>query len=354
MFAYVGCRTTLKRNARGPGIGLFAVTADGWELAQLVTGFANPSYLCLDPASRKLYAAHGDGDHVSVFDVDNASGLLTHLDTRPCGGRNPVHLAIDPDGRHLRVANLATGTIGTLPIAADGSLGDLSHCDRIVGEPGPHRTQQLGSHPHQIVHDPSGTFVLAPDKGLDRINVFRRDRSTGALTAHLPQTAKSRSGSAPRHMVFHPVAPYAYTINELDSSVATLRWDGDTGLLTCLRILPSIPPDHVGENTGAGISISLDGRFLYVSNRGHDSIAVFAVGVEDGLLTPLQWTPTTGRQPRFFVLDPSGLALHVCNENSDTIVSFAIDPGSGRLGEVLATTSFGSPTCIVFRPSAAS
>lgn len=352
MFAYVGCRTTRERDARGLGIGLFAVTASGWRLEQLVPALPNPSYLCLDRAYRKLYAVHGDGDSVSAFDVDATSGRLTRAGTWPSGGRNPVHLAIDPDGRHLRIANLATGTIGTLPVAVDGSLGGPSDCSRIAGEPGPHRTQQLGSHPHQIVHDPRGVFVLAPDKGLDRISVFRQDMSTGALIVHAPQPAKSRSGSAPRHLVFHPAAPFAYVVNELGSSVAVHRWDHDAGLLTCLRVLPSIPPDHVGDNTGAGIAISRDGRFLYVSNRGHDSIGVFAIGAADGLLTPLQWTSTRGRQPRFFALDPSGAALHVCNETSDTIVSFAIDRDTGRLGEVLASRHFGSPTCIVFRPSA--
>jgi 6-phosphogluconolactonase (cycloisomerase 2 family) len=351
MLAYVGCRTTRERNARGRGIGVFDATSGDWKLVQLVEGFENPSYLCLDRAGARLYSVHGDGDSVSAFDVEGATGRLTHLNSRPSGGRNPVHLAIDPEGGFLRVANLASGTIGTLAIAADGSRGVLADLRQIAGEPGPHRTQQLGPHPHQIVHDPSGVYVLAPDKGLDRINVFRRDSGSGALLDHSPGPSKSRAGAAPRHMVFHPAAPFAYAINELGSSVAAYRWDQDLGTLACLQMLPSIPAGHVGDNTGSGIAISADGRFLYVSNRGHDSIGVFGIGDGDGLLTPSQWKGTAGRQPRSFALDPSGDALHACNENSDTIVSFAVDRHTGVLGDILRTLRFESPTCVAFRPA---
>jgi 6-phosphogluconolactonase (cycloisomerase 2 family) len=217
------------------------------------------------------------------------------------------------------------------------------------GKPGPYtREQSHGAHPHQVLFDPTGQFLIAPDKGVDAVHVYRFDTAAGRLIEHDPPFVKARYGAAPRHLAFHPVKPLAWLVNELDSTVTTYRWDGTRGTLTPIHIMPTLPPTYLGGNTGAEIAVAPSGRFVYVSNRGHDSIVTFAVDPLDGTLAPLGWEPTQGSKPRFFTLDPAGEKLYVCNENGDSIVAFRLEPRTGLpvpTGLVIAT---GSPSCIVF------
>ncbi|MBA5690658.1 lactonase family protein [Rugamonas apoptosis] len=348
-YAYVGSRTTKERNARGEGLSVFHVDATGiWTQVQLIKNLVNPSFITLDRKQRRLYVVHGDHSEVSAFAIDPFSGKLTFMNRQSTGGKNPVHLAVDPANHFLFVANYATGSIATLPINADGSLASATSLVTLPGEPGPHKVQQTGSHPHQVMFDPSGRYLLVPDKGLDRVFSYSIHPQSGALLpAEVPSVA-ARSGSGTRHIAFHPRLPYAYVMNELNSSVTTYAWNANEGALTPMQVLPTTPASNIDENTGAGIICSANGKFVYGSNRGHDSVAIYHVNQESGLLEVVGWQPTGGNGPRFITIDPDSQFLYAANENSDTISRFRMNPANGALtpaGEPIAT---GSPVCIVF------
>ncbi|KAF1050285.1 lactonase family protein [Xylophilus sp.] len=349
--AYVGSRTTRERQARGEGISVYAVDEETGALdrVQLVGGLANPSFLALDAPKRRLYAVHGDGNEVSVFAVSPVDGTLEFMQRQVCGGRNPVHLALDPTGRWLLVSDhLGTdggGSLLVMPVHDDGRLGPVSQRVAMAGEPGPHRREQPFAKPHFNPFDPSGRYVAVPDKGLDRVFVFRFDGGTLAPAA--PPGVGTRAGAGPRHIAFHPSAPFAYVANELDSTVTAYRFHRDSGALAPLQILPTLDDTFTGNNTASEIEISKDGRSLYVSNRGADSIALFDVDAATGRLRFRETTPSRGRTPRFFALGLDGRCMFVLNEDSDTIEVFPVDRSTGRLGQATQSIRCGSPVCLV-------
>ena len=349
LLAYVGCRTTKERGARGEGIRVFNVAADGgrWDPVQLVGDLVNPSFLILNKAADRLYTVHGDGNTVTGFAVEEGTGKLTRINTQSTGGGNPVHLAIDPSGKVLLVANYASGNVAVLPIEADGALGQTRPPVDLPGEPGPHRIEQKASHPHEAVFDPTGRFVIAPDKGLDAIFVLGFDAAAGILSVHAK--TKTREGAGPRHIVFAPGKPFAYVVDELESSVTTYAWDGATGHLTPLQALPSTPATFTGDNRAAEIAISPDGRSVFVSNRGHDSIGTFAVDPVSGTLAAVAWQGTGGRGPRFITLDPAGRFVYAANELTDSIVQLSVGREEGRLSPTGLRIDTGSPVCIAFK-----
>jgi 6-phosphogluconolactonase len=320
---------------------------------QLLGGLLNPSFLAFDRRRRFLYAVHGDGTEASAFRVDGAAGRLDFLNRRPTGGRNPVHLAVDPTDRFLVVANHVTSSLSVLPIdPEEGAIGEVADLVELKGEPGPHRVEQPFAKPHQVEFDPAGRFVVVPDKGLDRVFAFRLDPATGKLAAAEQGSVAAREGSGPRHVAFHPSAPWAYVVNELDSTVAAYRYDRDRGALEPFQILPALPDTFVGNSRAAEIAVSADGRSVYASNRGHDSIAVFSVEGETGRLAPVQWVPSGGRTPRFFALDPSGRRFYAANEDEDSVVCFDVKADDGKLSSPREVARTGSPVCIVFRGAA--
>jgi len=275
VFAYIGSRTTRERNARGDGITVCKVLADHTlELVQVVGELVNPSYLALDRRGERLYTVHGDQTAVSVFAVDRATGRLRHLQQQDCGGRNPVHLALDPTGRFLVVSNHLSGNVAVLPVHGDGTLGAVSQRLDLPGEPGPHRIEQPFSKPHFNPFSPDGRHVVVPDKGLDR--VFTVPFTSGRLDAAGLRSVVSREGAGPRHVAFHPHAAVLYAVNELDSTVTAYRSAPD-GALVPFQCLPTLPDDHIGKSRAAGIAVHPTGRFVVASNRGHDSLALFAV-----------------------------------------------------------------------------
>ncbi len=350
MFVYVGSRTTKERNARGEGISVYRMdpASGDWTPIQLVKDLVNPSFLALDREQRFLYTVHGDFSEVSSFRVDGKTGHLTFLNRQSTEGTNPAHLVVDPSNRFVVIANYATGTVATLPIKSDGSLAPVCDLVALPGEPGPHRVQQQSSHPHHVPFDRTGRFIVVPDKGLDKVFVFRLDSGSGKLKPNDPPLVQTREGAAPRHVDFHPSAPYAYVINELDSTVTTYRYDAQHGTLHPLQIVSSLPQDYTGNNTGAEIVFSPSGRYVYASNRGHDSIALFDVDAATGLLNARGWQPTGGKGPRFFALDPSGAFLFAANELSDTITAFRVDQDTGKLTATNQLIGTGSPVCIAF------
>jgi 6-phosphogluconolactonase (cycloisomerase 2 family) len=311
--------------------------------------FPDPSFVIVDRQGRCLYSAHGDGTQATAYQIDPATGRLTVLNWQPTGGRNGVHLAIDATGRFLVLANYASGTVAVLPINQDGSLGERSDLTTLSGTPGPHRTQQEASHPHHCPFDRTGRFIVVPDKGFDKVFVFRLDPTHGTLVAGTPPDVASRAGAAPRHVDFHPTQPYAYVINELDSTIAVYHFDPEKGTLKPIQVHTTLPSSYTGNNTGAEIAVAASGRFVYASNRGHDSVAIFAIDQSTGLLTSIGWEPTQGRTPRYFGIDPSGTHLYAANQNSDNVVIFRIDTASGKLTPTGEIVKVGSPSTIAFR-----
>jgi 6-phosphogluconolactonase (cycloisomerase 2 family) len=243
-----------------------------------------------------------------------------------------------------------------VPIEKDGTLGPRSDLVNLSGEPGPDGKRQASSHPHDAVFDPSGRFLAVPDLGFDRIFVFRLDPASGKLTPNDPPFVKTRAGAGPRHIAFHPKMPLAYVINELGSSVATYRFDPQHGSLHPIQIVPSTPANYTGNNHGAEIAVAPSGRVVYASNRGHDSIGVFAVNAGDGTLTPAGWALTHAKSPRFFCLDPGAKHLYAANadegfseqQNTDTIVPFTINQANGMLTPTGQVLKANSPCTIVF------
>ena len=346
---YVGSRTPRGRPARAEEINVYRMdpATGGWTHVQKLGDLENPSFLALDSKRSVLYAAHGYLDGVSAFRIDPGSGRLTFLNRQSTKGKNPAHLTVDPTDRCIVTANYGAGAVAVLPIESDGSVGPVSDIAQLPGEPGPHKTQQMSSHPHHVVIDRSGRFVVVPDKGLDKVHVFRLDAGRGKLVPNDPPSVASRKGAAPRHVDFHPRKPYAYVMNELDSTIATYRID-ENGGLEPVQVITTLPTNHTGNNTGAEIWVAPSGRFVYSSNRGHDSIAIFGVDDASCTLTSVGWESTRGRGPRFFALDPSGAFLYAANEFSDDIVAFRIDEDTGKLEATGHTVPHQTPTCIVF------
>lgn len=350
VYAYVGARTARERGGRGDGITVFRVDADSGELetVQVVGDVLNPSFLVLNRRRDRLYTVHGDGDAVSVFSVEKQGARLRFLQRENGGGLNPVHAALSPDDGCLVVSNHAGpegGSVAVMPVAEDGRLG--APVQRIVlpGSPGPHRTEQKSSRPHASVFDPTGRFVLTLDKGQDRVFCFRFEQ--GRLQPAPQPWVDTRKGAGPRLAAFHPRSPFAYVVNDLDSTVATYGFDAHTGALQPRQVLSTLRDTFTGNSRAATVAVSPDGAHVYVSNRGEDSIAAFAVSPETGCLRTLAPTPSAGKTPRFFTFDPTGHWLYALNEASDMVACFRVEPHTGQLA-LASTTPCGSPICMRF------
>jgi 6-phosphogluconolactonase (cycloisomerase 2 family) len=349
LFAYVGCYTTPERHAHGNGINVYKVDrrSGAFQHAQLVDGLDNPSFLTLDATGRHLYSVHGDRSEATAFAVDPHSGHLSLINRQSTGGYNPIHLALDPTGRFLVVGNYGTDSLVALPVNKDGSLGAYAGLTTVPGTLGPHRIEQRNVRPHHNPLDPQGRFFYLPCKGADSVLVYRLDRQRGLLVEVKKSAVTARPGAAPRHIDFHPTRALAYVINELDSTITTYRHDRRTGALAPLQTVPSTPSDFTGYSTGAEICVDRAGRNVYVSNRGHDSIGVFAIDKIKGTLTSKQWVPTKGTVPRFFAFDPAQRCLYVANQGGDSIVTYRIGR-DGLLSPAGRPLRVASPACIVF------
>lgn len=350
MFAYVGSRTTRERNARGDGISVFHFdpVSGALDLVQVVGNLLNPSFLTLNRAGDVLYTVHGDHHEVSAFRVDRPTGRLTWLNTQDCQGKNPVHLALDPSGRHLVVSNHITGTLAVLPVAEDGALQPVSQLVSLEGKTGPHRTEQPFAKPHFNPFSPCGRWVLVPDKGLDKVFVFSFEdgRLVPAAQPHLDL----REGAGPRHLAFHPTQPWVYVVNELDNTATACHFDSHTGALQAFQIVPTLADRFTGNSRAAEIEVHPSGHTLYASNRGEDSIAVFTIDPESGRLALRQSQPSCGKTPRFFTAAPGGRWLFVLNEDSDQITRLAVG-ADGSLTPTNDTSRCGSSVCLVFSPA---
>jgi 6-phosphogluconolactonase len=344
-FAYVGCFSSANRKAKGKGVAIFRIDSAGkWAYVDVCDVIPNPSYICFDRTQRFLYSAHGDSDEICSYARDPQSGKLKFLNKQKTEGDNSSTVEVDPGNRWVL---LSTGPgIALFPRNADGSLGPYSDLVLPQGEPGPLRGEQEHSHPHQASFDLTGQFVVVPDKGLDKVLVFRFDAERGKLVPS--DVVKSRYASVPRHVAFHPGRPYAYVVMERDSTVFACHWDTGAGTLKPFQRITTLPTDYVGDNMAAEIAILPSGKFLYASNRGHESIVIYAVDPATGKLETVGWEPVRGKKPRFFCLSPDGSRFYACNQDSHAIVEFAVNQDSGKLAATGQVIKTGSPTCIAF------
>ena len=255
----MGSFTSEQRKARGNGINAYRMdpATGAWTHIQQVGDLVNPSFLVLSKDQRALYSVHGDENHATAFAVDPESGKLKLLGRADTGGKNGVRQALDPSGKFLIVANYASGTVAVLPVAEDGALRDKSQLVELKGTPGPHRVRQTSSHPHDIVFDPSGRFVVVPDLGLDRTFVFRFDPAGGQLTE--ASFVDGRPTSGPRHVAFHPTRPIMWILNELDSTMTTCQWDGERGALRPVQVITTLATGYTGNSTAAELAVSPSG-----------------------------------------------------------------------------------------------
>jgi 6-phosphogluconolactonase (cycloisomerase 2 family) len=345
MFAYVGCYTTPERHGRGNGINVYRVDprSGAFRHVQTLGGLENPSFLAINQAGTRLYSVHGDRSEATSYTIDRASGKIAVLNRQSTGGYNVIHLDFDAAEKHLVVANYGTDTTAVLPIAPDGSLRPYTTLTTVTGSIGPHRREQNNIRPHHNPLDREGRHFFLPCKGGDVVIAYSLDAGKGVLVE--AGRVASRPGAGPRHIDFHPRKKLAYVINELDSTITTYAKAGPR--LTPLETIPSCPPGFTGYSTGAEIAVDRAGRHVYVTNRGHDSIGVFAIDPSKGTLSPKQWVPTHGTVPRFFAFDPAQRFVYVANQGGHSIFAYRIGR-DGRLAPTKVKVKVGSPACIVF------
>lgn len=342
--AYVGCRTTRERNARGKGLKVYGISDRGvWEERQLLD-LQNPSYQCLDQTGRYLYSVHGDGYEVSAYAIDQRDGKLSLINKLSIEGRNPVFITVDKENRFVYVASLQGGSVHVLPRRPDGGLGQALHRFRAPGKSG-----ETISHVHQCLFSHNHNYLFAPAQGrvvgYAEVNVLR-PKPDGSLK--LTQCWKAREYAEPRHIAMHPNDHWAYLVNEKDNTIVYFAFDQEQGLLEPLQVLPVLPDTYTGPGQASAMLVSPDGRHALVSNRLHDSISVFRIDQHTGYLYTHDNLHCLGQTPRFMCFSPEGNQLLVANEDSDTIRVFDYHMDSGRLIFADQTILTESPTCITF------
>ena len=354
-YVYVGTYTTPhtphggREPSRAQGIYVFRMDGASGALTQVqVVECENPSWLTLDPQRRFLYAVHEvDSGTVSAFAVDPRTGELTFLNEQPTLGADPAHLAIDPTGRWLLAANYTGGNFALLPVDSDGRVGPASDVFAPTGS-GPNTARQAGPHAHQASFDLRGPFAFGADLGLDRLWSWRIGADEGKLVANGVPYIQVASGSGARHFDFHPDGRFLYVINELTNSITAFTYDAAAGSAIWIQTVSTLPADFAATSHTAEIAVHQSGKWLYGSNRGHDSIVIFALDPASGTLGDARWVPSQGRVPRGFGIDPSGTLMLVGNSVSDTVVPFSIDPSSGALTPTGAVTETPVPVAFAF------
>ena len=360
-YAYVGTYTP-----NGGGIYLFRVDRATAALLQMqvVDDIKNPSWLALNPAQTRLYAIseidNYQGTHdgaVVTYAIDPTSMQLTRLSAVGSSGTLPAHVSVHPSGKFVFVANYGGGNVAVFPVAADGTLGPASdvrpsvgprhHARAIDDPPGQFAVSDHdGPHLHMVAADPTGQFVIANDAGLDLTLIWRLDAQGGRLLPAEAPVLVAPPGSAPRHFVFHPSGKFFYNLYEHDARVVVYDYDGARGAMRLKQSVSTLPPHFAGSNLASGIVVSPNGRFLYVGNRLHSSVAIFAIA-EDGQLRTAYETWTHADSPRSIAMDPSGEIMFSCNQRSDSLTSFRINPASGALAFTGRFEAVGSPAVMV-------
>ncbi|MGC2645170.1 MAG: lactonase family protein [Candidatus Sulfotelmatobacter sp.] len=340
--------------------GIYAYRYDAGSAKITSIGLAaqtiNPSFLALHPNHRFLFAVNEIGDYkgqksgaVSAFAIDSTTGKLTLLNQVASGGADPCYITVDKTGKFVLVANYTGGSVSVFPILKDGSLSEASAFVQHTGH-GTNPKRQEAPHAHSIDLSPDDRFAIVDDLGLDETLVYKFDSSKGSLTLNDPPFAKADAGAGPRHFALDPNGKFAYVINEMGSTVSVFDYDARSGVLHPLQTISTIPQGFTELNEDAEIEVHPSGKFLYASNRGHDSIAVFAIDPNKGTLTLIEYVPTKGQSPRNFQIDPTGRLLFAANEKSDNIVIFRINVQTGRLTPTGKVLDISQPVCVRFVP----
>jgi 6-phosphogluconolactonase len=360
-FVYFGTYTG--GNSKGIYVSRLDSATGKLSAPELAAETRNPSFLAVHPTGKFLYAvgevSETQGKRagaVNAYALDAKTGKLTFLSQQTSGGSGPCHVSVDATGRCALVANYGSGSIAALPIRADGSLGEAATTIQHQGS-SVNPKRQTRPYAHFIVPSPDNRFVLACDLGLDKVLFYKLDVNNARLTTNSPSDAVVPPGSGPRHLAFHPNGKFVYVINEMALTITVFSYDArhgavrkQRGAFPELQSVSTVPADYVitEKDSTAEVAVHPNGKFVYGSNRGHDSIAVFSVDAETGKLTLVQNAATQGKTPRHFAIDPSGRWLLAENQNSDSVVVFAIDAATGKLKPTGQTLTVGSPVCAVF------
>jgi len=353
-FVYVGTYT-------GPqSKGIYAYRYDPKTGQYTPMGVAaevkNPSWVITDPRHRFLYAVSEVGNDgkvhgsISSYAIDPKTGALKFLNKVDSGGGGACHLVVDHTGKMMFVANYGTGSVASFALHADGSIGDQTGFDQQHGS-SVNPVRQEGPHAHAVVLSADNRFLIVPNLGTDQVKIYRVDAAKGTFAPSDPASISVKAGLGPRHFTFGRTGKFAYLLCEMGSSVVVFSYDAAKGTLTPLQTIYNLPPDFKDENNSAEIEVDQSGRFLYASNRGHDSITVFAIDPGKGTLTKVQVAPTKGSIPRNFAIDPTGKYLLAANQKSNQLVVFAIDPKDGQLKLTGQSMDISAPVSIVFVPA---
>jgi 6-phosphogluconolactonase len=354
-WVYVGTYTD---GDRGRGIYLMEldVLAGKLDAPRLAAASPDPSFLAIHPNREFLYAVNESGEiqgrrdgGVSAFAIDQGKGTLELLNQQLSAGSGPCHLVVDRQGQNVLVANYGSGSVGCLPIERDGRLRPATTKIQHRGQ-GADPGRQSGPHAHSINLDAAARYAVAADLGLDKVFIYDFDPAQGRLSPHRPPFAEVAPASGPRHFAFHPEGRFGYVINEMANTVTAFAYDPDNGALVEIQTISTLPAGFRGRSHTAEVRVHPTGKFLYGSNRGHDSIAIFAIDPTTGKLTSAGFEPTQGRNPRNFAIDPTGALLLAENQGSNTIVVFRIDPQSGALKPTGQTVKIAKPVCIKMIP----
>lgn len=355
---YVG---TYTRGGKSKGIYTLKLNMKTGTLSQVgvTEGVVNPSFLAIHPSNKFLYAvgeiSEFDGQPtggVTAFAIAPKDGSLTKLNEKSSGGAGPCHLVVDATGKNVLVANYGGGSVACLPINADGTLEDASSFIQHKGS-SVNEQRQSGPHGHSINLSLDNKFAFAADLGLDKVLIYAFDAEKGRLTPNDPAAVEVKPGSGPRHFAFHPSGKYAYVINEMALTVTAFKYDAQQGRLDTLQTISTIPDadrNQQGLST-AEIRVHPSGKFLYGSNRGHDTIAAFSIHQETGELTYIENESTQGKTPRNFFIDPTGTYLLAENQSTDSIVVFRINQGTSELEPTGNSIEIPAPVCIRMIPA---
>jgi 6-phosphogluconolactonase len=353
---YAGTYTNTKNKSKG--IYVFWLKTRNLEVSQNITlvpvGVAaeteNPSFFDLDLKRRLLFAVNElDKGSVSAFSIDSSTGMLKLINKVGSGGAGPCHVTLDGSGKFLLVANYANGSVAVFRVAADGRLSEAGQVIQHAGK-SVHPQRQTGPHAHCVTMDAANRFAFVCDLGVDEIFSYRFDAANGRLTPNDPPSQKTKPGSGPRHMVFHPGGKFAYVANELNSTVTTYSYDSAAGKLNEVQTVSTLPEYYDDPNTAAEVGVHPTGRFLYVSNRGNNTVILFNVDAEKGTLTYVEEQGTGGNTPRHFGIQPSAEHLVIANQDTNQLLASRIDAGNGRLKPSGVFAECPSPACAKFLP----
>jgi 6-phosphogluconolactonase len=355
-WVYVGTYTAEGSTSKGIYTYRFDAATDELTSVGLAAETTNPSFLAAHPNHRFLYAVNEVSNYkgeksgaVSAFAIDRANGKLTLLNQVASKGADPAYITVDKSGKYVLVANYTGGSIAVFPVLEDGRLGEASAFIQHTGH-GSDPQRQEGPHAHSIDLSPDNRFAIVDDLGLDETLVYKFDSLKGSLTPNDPPFAKADPGAGPRHFALRPDGKFAYVVNEMAATVSVFSYDGAAGVMRPLQSISTLPRGFDGAKEDAEIEVHPSGKFLYASNRGHDSIAVFAIDANQGTLTLIEYASTKGQTPRSFEISPGGALLFAANEKSDNIVVFRIDQKSGRLTATGKVLDVAEPVCVKFVP----